>query len=120
MLLTASIEREYVCPSITRPLAHHDLLYATHPSSCQIDMAAMTVTRISVIYTNKNPFLCLFIWNLARLHLPDLIGVLLDGAVTAELARACCRQNAHLGPFLFVLVRLINLPKSSVAYIHLH
>mmetsp|Transcript_6535 Transcript_6535/g.11282 ORF Transcript_6535/g.11282 Transcript_6535/m.11282 type:complete len:214 (+) Transcript_6535:119-760(+) len=46
---------------------------------------------------------------LARLHVPDLLGVLPDGAVAAELPAPGAAQDAHLRPLRLILIRRIHL-----------
>jgi len=47
--------------------------------------------------------------DLDLLQVPDLLGVLLDGAVAAELARPQRIQDGHLGPLLLVQVGGVDL-----------
>ena len=42
------------------------------------------------------------------LEIPDIFGVLLDGSVAAELPSPQSIHNRHLGPFLFILVSLVD------------
>lgn len=44
-----------------------------------------------------------------RFDVPDVLGILVDGAVRAELASTCSHHDAHAGPLGFVLVGRIDL-----------
>lgn len=51
----------------------------------------------------------LWLWHHAGLHIPDVLGVLCNGAVCAELAGACGHHDAHARPLGLVLVRPVDL-----------
>lgn len=100
-------------------ILHHPTTTTTTSSLHDNDPPTATQARAMqrcVVHRNTQPparacsrCSVLWLWHYAGLHIPDVLGVLCDGAVCAELAGTCGHHDAHARPLGLVLVRLVHL-----------
>ena len=88
---------------------HNRLRTLLHSSQLQRKQGLFTVDHYKILITPKHhrptPLdRVSSSWNRAGRNAPDLLGVLVDGAVAAEFAAASRVQDRHLDPFLLVPV----------------
>ena len=89
------------------------------PPSYKRKRVSCTVGHYSSLLLQHHPTDGIWCWlhrpllsrNRARLDVPDLLGILGDGTVAAELAAPSSVQDGHLDPFLLIPV---TKPKKSV------